>query len=158
MLRLHPRSCERAREWASLRMDGELSEFEQALLAAHLEGCAPCADFARSVGAVSRSLRKAEPMRLREPIALPRRRRSFGGLRATAGATAAAAVVAAIGLGTLIGSVGGTQPPLRGTSFPRDAVSSHPQGEQALIQEPKLALLRAKAGLGKQRGIGIADV
>jgi anti-sigma factor RsiW len=142
-------------------MDGELSEFEQALLAAHLEGCAPCADFARTVSAATRSLRKAEPTLLSEPIALPRRRRTFGAFRATAGAAAAAAVVAAIGLGTLIGSVGGTQPPLRGTSFPsfpRDAVSSHPQGEQALIQEPKLALLRAKAGLGKQRGIGIADV
>jgi hypothetical protein len=139
-------------------MDGELSEFEQVLLAAHLEGCAPCADFARSVNAVTRSLRKAEPIGLREPIALPLRRHRTFGVRATAGAAAAAAVAAAIGLGTLIGSVGGTQPPLRGTAFPRDAVSSHPLGEQALIQEPKLALLRAKAGLGKQRGLGIADV
>jgi predicted anti-sigma-YlaC factor YlaD len=156
MLRLHPRSCERAREWASLRMDGELSEFEQALLAAHLEGCAHCADFVRGVDAVTLNLRKAEPTRLREPIALPLRRRTFG-VRATSAAAAAAAVAAAIGLGTLIGSLGGTQPVV-GSGLARASVSSQPQGEQALIQGPKLAMLRAKAGLGKQRGLGIADV
>jgi predicted anti-sigma-YlaC factor YlaD len=156
-LRLHPRSCERAREWASLRLDGELSEFEQALLDAHLERCAPCADYARNVTDATTALRSAEASRLSVPIALPLRRRALP-LRAISAATAAAAVVAAVGLGTLIGSLGGTHPAFQGVQNARASVSTELQGEQALIQEPKLAMLRAKVGVGKQRGLGIADV
>jgi predicted anti-sigma-YlaC factor YlaD len=156
-LRLHPRSCERAREWASLRLDGELSEFEQELLDAHLERCAPCADYARNVTDATTALRSAEASRLSVPIALPLRRRALS-LRAVSAATAAAAVVAAVGLGTLIGSLGGTHPAFQGVQNARASVSTELQGEQALIQEPKLAMLRAKVGVGKQRGLGIADV
>jgi predicted anti-sigma-YlaC factor YlaD len=157
-LRLHPRSCERAREWASLRLDGELSEFEQALLDAHLERCAPCADYARNVTDATTALRSAEASRLSVPIALPLRRRALS-LRAVSAATAAAAVVAAVGLGTLIGSLGGgAHPAFQNVQNARASVSTELQGEQALIQEPKLAMLRAKVGVGKQRGLGIADV
>jgi predicted anti-sigma-YlaC factor YlaD len=63
-LRLHPRSCERAREWASLRLDAELSEFEQALLDAHLERCPPCAEYAGNVTTATKALRSAEASRL----------------------------------------------------------------------------------------------
>jgi predicted anti-sigma-YlaC factor YlaD len=157
-LRLHPRSCERAREWASLRLDGELSEFERALLDAHLERCAPCADYARNVTVATTALRTAEASRLEVPIALPLRRRALP-LRAVSAAAAAAAVVAAVGLGTLIGSLNGANPAFQNVQIPRAAsVSTELQGEQALIQEPKIAMLRAKAGVGKQRGLGIADV
>jgi predicted anti-sigma-YlaC factor YlaD len=158
-LRLHPRSCERAREWASLRLDGELSDFEQALLDAHLERCAPCADYARNVTAATEALRRAEASRLSVPIALPLRRRALS-LRTVSAGAAAAAIVAAVGLGTLIGSLGGAHPAFQGVGVDnaRASVSSELQGEQALIQEPKLAMLRAKAGIGKQRGLGIADV
>ena len=156
-LRLHPRSCERAREWASLRLDGELSELEQALLNAHLGRCAACAEYARNVTDVTQALRRAEASRLSVPVALPLGRRALP-LRAVSAAAAAAAVVAAVGLGTLIGSRGGGHPAFHGVANARASVSSELQGEQALIQEPKLAMLRAKAGLGKQRGLGIADV
>jgi predicted anti-sigma-YlaC factor YlaD len=155
-IRLHPRSCERAREWASLRLDGELSEFEQALLDAHLERCAPCAAYAGNVTAATEALRRAEPSRMSVPVALPLRRRVS--LRAVSAAAAAAAIVAAVGLGTLIGSLGGAQPAFQGVDNARASVSSELQGEQALIQEPKLAMLRAKIGIGKRRGLGIADV
>src|SRR5262245_57808441 len=106
-LRLHPRSCERSREWASLRLDAELSEFEQALLDAHLERCASCADYARNVTSATEALRRAEASALSAPIALPVRRRALS-LRAVSAGAAAAAVFAAVGLGTLIGSLGGT--------------------------------------------------
>lgn len=156
-LRLHPRSCERAREWASLRLDGELSEFEQALLDAHLERCAPCAAYAGNVTAATEALRRAEASRLSVPVALPLRRRGLS-LRAVSAAAAAAAIVAAVGIGTLIGSLGGAHPAFQGVDNARASVSSELQGEQALIQEPKLAMLRAKIGVGKRRGLGIADV
>ncbi|MDQ4018324.1 MAG: zf-HC2 domain-containing protein, partial [Actinomycetota bacterium] len=37
------RACERAQAWASLDVDGELSQLERGLLAAHLRRCAACA-------------------------------------------------------------------------------------------------------------------
>ncbi|MGH3030290.1 MAG: zf-HC2 domain-containing protein [Gaiellaceae bacterium] len=43
--------CERARQWASLRLDGELSALEDRLLGRHLGVCEPC----RSFEAVMRS-------------------------------------------------------------------------------------------------------
>jgi predicted anti-sigma-YlaC factor YlaD len=54
-----PESCERARAWASLRADGELSELEAALLDAHLDRCDGCRSFARGAEAVAAALRHA---------------------------------------------------------------------------------------------------
>ena len=44
-LRTMPAMCERARAWASLRLDAELSEFEDALLTAHLRRCSACCEY-----------------------------------------------------------------------------------------------------------------
>lgn len=49
--------CERARQWASLRADGELSELESALLDAHLACCDACRSFARGAALVAAALR-----------------------------------------------------------------------------------------------------
>jgi predicted anti-sigma-YlaC factor YlaD len=49
--------CERARTWASLRADGELSELEGALLDSHLRQCSSCDEFARASAAVAAALR-----------------------------------------------------------------------------------------------------
>jgi predicted anti-sigma-YlaC factor YlaD len=158
IFKLYPRSCERAREWASLRLDGELSEFEQALFGAHLERCADCARFAGAVGTTTSALREAVLERLSEPVALPLRSRRALPLRAMSVAAAAAAVAAAVGLGTLFGSLGTTRRPIV-TDLSRSAVSSEPVGEAALIQQPRLAMLKARIGAaGPQRGIGIADL
>jgi hypothetical protein len=100
---MHVRShlCERARVWASLRVDGELSELEAALLGAHLRRCADCRTFARGVDAVSRRLRRA---RLEQPAPLalpvPRRRSALRTLQFVA---ATAAVVAAGAAAALTG-------------------------------------------------------
>lgn len=154
----YPRSCERAREWASLRLDGELSEFEQALLGGHLEKCADCARYVAQVDTTTTALRGAEWERLVTHVTLPVRRRRAVPLRAMSAMAGAAAVAAAVGLGTLFGSLGTTQRPA-GPSISRSAVSSQPQSEAALIQEPKLAMLKARMGAaGPQRGIGIADL
>jgi anti-sigma factor RsiW len=69
------KQCERARECASLRLDGELSEFEQALLVAHLARCEPCRSFASELEAVTEHVRTTPLARLDQPIALPSRRR-----------------------------------------------------------------------------------
>ena len=93
--------CERSREWASLRLDGELSELEQALLDAHLGRCAECRAYASGVTALTMRLRLVEPEQLTAPITLPRR--ATGALRSLQTGVAAAMVIAAAALGSALG-------------------------------------------------------
>lgn len=92
--------CERARQWASLHLDGELSELEHALLDAHLERCASCSEFAagiRGLGAVMRAAPSEAPSR---PVQVHRLHASRS-LRILQ-ASAAAAVFATAGLGAMV--------------------------------------------------------
>jgi anti-sigma factor RsiW len=107
--------CDRAREWATLEVDGELSQFELAFLRTHLERCAACSDFADEIRGIAGALRAAPPEPLERPVTLPARRRTALSDLQLAGA--AALVLAAIGLGALSGSLpsperqaGGPQP------------------------------------------------
>jgi len=94
--------CERARGWASLALDAELSEFERALMATHLERCADCAQFAVELQGFTAELRAAEYASLPHPVELPARRRSLARM-AQVGA-AAAVLAVAVGLGGLLAS------------------------------------------------------
>ena len=51
--------CERARFLVSLRADGELSEFEEALLDVHLADCDACRELARRLALSTAMLRSA---------------------------------------------------------------------------------------------------
>ncbi len=98
------RSCVRAREWASLGLDGELSELERLLLERHLARCEPCRAFAGSAAAVAGALRGApleRPRRTAVPEARPPRRRARYGIAAAA----AALVIVGAGVGTLVASL-----------------------------------------------------
>src|SRR5437868_7865554 len=77
--------CARARFWASLRIDGELSELEGALLDAHLARCVECSAIAAGFGASTKALRSARLERL-VPVALdlPRSPRRLLALSAVA--------------------------------------------------------------------------
>jgi anti-sigma factor RsiW len=92
-------ACNREREWISLALDGELSEFEQVVMAAHLERCADCRVFAADVRACTTSLRAApaEPLETRVWLGDPRRsvRAARLRLRVAPVASAAAALAAA---------------------------------------------------------------
>ncbi len=64
-MRFRPSSdsrCERAREWASQRADGELSELERLVLRRHLGRCEGCSSFAESVSVVATTLRETEEL------------------------------------------------------------------------------------------------
>lgn len=50
-------ACARARRWVSLRIDGELSELESALLDAHLAVCVDCRAFFDEAQALTRIIR-----------------------------------------------------------------------------------------------------
>src|SRR6478672_1665091 len=61
--------CARARFWASLRVDGELSELEGALLDAHLARCADCSALVEGFSSSAAMLRSA-PLERVAPVAL----------------------------------------------------------------------------------------
>jgi anti-sigma factor RsiW len=94
--------CERARFWASLRLDGELSELEGALLDAHLARCAGCRELAAGFDASTAALRSA-PLERTAPVAVdaPRSQRR---LVATI-AVAAVLVLGAVAGGLMSGHV-----------------------------------------------------
>ena len=106
------RRCERAREYASLALDDELSQFEHALLRAHLEQCDGCRSYQVGLVVTTDRLREASLERLSHPITLPRRQRvSFRGVQV---GLVAALVVTAVGLGSVFSSLGsgdGVVPP-----------------------------------------------
>ncbi len=94
-------NCERAREWASLELDGELSTFERALLDAHLEGCRTCTEFRSTISGLTGALRSAPHERF-DGVVIgrhPRRR-----VRMRLAPAAAAMAVAAVGLGSIVAS------------------------------------------------------
>ena len=113
---MHPLShqdpdCSRARAWASLELDDELSEVEKLHLASHLGACRSCAAAVEELRAFTAALRAA-PLELPErALALPARppvsRR--GATRVRFALAAAALVALAASLGAL-GLSGGSEP------------------------------------------------
>lgn len=87
--------CERARSWAALAPDNELSELERKLLDAHLARCGGCSSFAERVAAVAEALRREALQQPSYPVAVPswRRRTVYARVR-TIGAAAAVAAMA----------------------------------------------------------------
>jgi predicted anti-sigma-YlaC factor YlaD len=113
-----PSDCAHAREAASARLDGELSELEAAHLESHLERCSQCRAYAAGLGAIAGRLRSTA---LEQPgivLFAPRSRRPLARVRVTA---AAVAVVAATGfsfaIGHSIGSHGGPPSATVGTTL-----------------------------------------
>jgi anti-sigma factor RsiW len=100
---LSPRSgrCDRARQWASLRVDDELSELEEALLERHLELCPACRSFAARLDAATGVIR-ATPQEKPEIAYAPLERRP---IRLPLGRkTAIVGIAAAAALGSFVGS------------------------------------------------------
>lgn len=93
---VRPIECERTRRSLSVSLDHELTEFEQALVGAHVERCEPCFAFQRRITEVTAAVRAAPLERLSMPIMLPAARRtgrlSTGRLASAAGAAAVAAL------------------------------------------------------------------
>lgn len=93
--------CERARQWSSLRLDGELSQVESGLLDRHLAACAACRRFDAEIATTTFALRGAEPEAPERTWAQPRpAERSVVGARKLA-----VLVAAALLLGALVGIV-----------------------------------------------------
>jgi anti-sigma factor RsiW len=93
-MRLRPPSCERACEYVSLDLDGELSPFGRALLERHVQRCPSCAEYARVVAGATELLRATPVEEFRLPD-LKLRTRRLGRILSGVAATAAVAAVAA---------------------------------------------------------------
>jgi predicted anti-sigma-YlaC factor YlaD len=96
-----PGPCDRAREWSSLRLDGELSELEEALLDKHLDSCAPCAAFDAGLRTTTDAVRTAPAARPSVPFELPAPSRE--GVPVVR-VLAVAGVLVAAALGSIVGS------------------------------------------------------
>lgn len=92
--------CERARQWASADVDGELSTFERVLLADHLARCPSCAAFSSDLRGLTSALRAAPRERF-EGVVIGRVGRQA---RLRFAPAAAAMAIAAVGLGSLLAS------------------------------------------------------
>jgi len=115
--------CERARTWASLSVDGELSQFGQAQLRAHVGRCAECAAFAQNLESLAEELRRA-PLEQPTTRIMPVARRSTARRAIQLGAAAAAVAIAA-SLGSLAGSLSSREPASTSASvlhFPMQAL------------------------------------
>src|SRR5437763_9636463 len=87
-------TCDRAAQWISLDLDGELTELERAGLARHLDRCDTCRATSIEVGGFTRLLRSAPLVEPAAPVAvvLPRVRvRKRAGVVALAACAAVAA-------------------------------------------------------------------
>jgi predicted anti-sigma-YlaC factor YlaD len=85
-------ACERATQWISLELDGEIAVLERAALARHVQRCDHCRSSRTEIGGFTRELREAPaeapawPMRITSPKR--RRRVARVGLAALVAATA----------------------------------------------------------------------
>ena len=88
--------CERVCEQVSLELDGELSQLERRMVAAHLERCADCRAFEERVRTFTEDLRAVPLELLQRPVVVRRSRRaSFTGAQV---GVAAVLAIAALGL------------------------------------------------------------
>src|SRR3954451_17840385 len=103
MMRPKGQLWERARQSASLRVDGELSELEETLLDAHLGRCADCRAFAVDTVWIVDALRATPVERLEAPVPIVPARRSTRRMQIVAVAATCVLVLLAAAAGSLLG-------------------------------------------------------
>jgi anti-sigma factor RsiW len=129
--------CDRVRSQVSLELDGELSQLERAMVAAHLERCPDCRAYESEVTAFTRLLRQAPLKEIESPVVVRRPHRTIAA-RLQAG-VAAAVAVAALGAASQVAPEG--EDPARSPSESRQI--QYPsqrqiQGEQAILERVRL--------------------
>ena len=142
------RQCERARECASLRLDGELSEFEQALLQAHLGRCEACRSFAAELEGATTRIRTAPLETLERPVALPSRRRISH--RPVEIAAAAALMLTALGVTGAVRTFDSSNPSL---TFASPGVSNAAESRE--FTDIRRAMLRPRVAPVSPGGLNL---
>ena len=109
--------CDRAREGASARLDGELGQLDHARLEAHLALCAECREFDAGISAAAARIRRT-PLDAAPAEVFVAHRRSFVRPRVVTAAAATLLVAAAAGSSFFLGQQLGA----RGTASVRTVV------------------------------------
>jgi Putative zinc-finger len=123
--------CQRIREQVSLRLDDEVSQLEERMLASHLLRCSDCRTFEESVREFTDQLRAAPLESPRQPILVRRTRRvSLTAAQVTAAATLAVAV---LGVLSQVGLPTAQDPSARSTTANLFRTSWQPDRELAQI-------------------------
>ena len=135
----HSVACDRVRAQISLEVDGELSQLERAMLAAHVIRCASCHAYRERVHAFTRELRSAPLVQLSGRLLVRRPRRVATVARFQAGVAAALAFA-------VVGAASQMAVPQRGDSQFRSIRVVHFQSQDELAQE--MALLSIGNGAG----------
>ena len=148
-LRPQPHTCDRAREWVSLRLDDEISELEDARLEAHLHHCGACREYEATVRGAVLAMRARPLERMNEPIVVAGRRRPM--LRPAAVARVAAVAAAVVGVTTVLSTQAAKGPAAHGSSS--IPVASVPDN-QDLKQLRKLRVLQLGGRPPRGTGIG----
>ena len=148
-LRPQPHTCDRAREWVSLRLDDEISELEDARLEAHLHRCGACREYEATVRGAVLAMRARPLERMNEPIVVAGRRRPM--LRPAAVARVAAVVAAVVGVTTVLSTQAAKGPAAHGSSS--IPVASVPDN-QDMKQLRKLRVLQLGGRPPRGTGIG----
>ena len=133
--------CDRTREWLTLHLDGELSDFEATLMHAHLGRCAACRHFGAEIAGITGHLRSAPLEPLTEPVTLPARRRLLP-TRQLQAVAAAALLVGVAGIGSLYGALQG---PAAGTTpvpVAHGPMVGGAGGSDPLLRDLRVASLR----------------
>jgi anti-sigma factor RsiW len=91
-----PVVCDRIRSQISVGLDDELSQLERAMIASHVERCAPCRDYESGLIAVTDALRSTPLEPMGRAISVRRQRQLV--VRGRLQVVAAAAAVAAVAL------------------------------------------------------------
>jgi hypothetical protein len=136
---LEHKRCDRARQWSSLRLDGELSELESVLLDKHLEMCGACLAFDQRLHAAATMLRLTPPEAPLAPIQLPElpeRRVGFPVRRRLM----VAAIAAALALGSVVGSSLHRPAPDRSIPAPQVSLLTRDMSQLREIPRGKLVL------------------
>jgi anti-sigma factor RsiW len=129
--------CDRVRSQVSLELDGELSQLERAMVAAHLERCPECRAYESEVTAFTGLLRQAPLKEMERPVVVRKPHRTIAA-RLQAG-VAAAVAVAALGAASQVAPE--SQGPARSPSESRQI--QYPswrqiEGEQAILERVRL--------------------
>lgn len=102
-------ACERAMQWVSLELDGELSQLERAALGRHIGGCARCREVSSEIRTFTALMREAPLVELGRPVELPPARRARTARRVAASLAFAALAAFAVAGAVFLPS-GGTSP------------------------------------------------
>jgi hypothetical protein len=150
---IQPSGCVRARQWISLALDRELSEFERFLMEDHVKRCGDCSVFERDARLFTAGMRSTPAESLSAPVVVGRLRHPgrFGRLR-LANAVPVAVAAASVFLATTFlpdraGFTGSDARPLE------SAVSRDPMTVNELVLEPRRRNLQQQSRPALRRAL-----